>query len=98
MLSDKLWEIVRPVDWHVMTDEYKALAVGTFVIAAILIWNRTRILKRMRTIESRLDKIEKEIDMLKMQETRRFLTELNVKPEAGGAVAALATSPSTTPP
>jgi hypothetical protein len=58
MLYDKLLEIGVPADWRLMTDEYKALAVGAFVVVAILIWNRIRIWKRMRTIETRLDRIE----------------------------------------
>jgi hypothetical protein len=79
MPYDKLWEIARGVDWRLMTDEYKALGVGTFVVAVVLIWNRIRNLKRMRTMESRLDKLEKEINILKVQETRRLVTELNAK-------------------
>ena len=79
MPYDKLWEIARGVDWRLMSDEYKALGVGTFVVAVVLIWSRIRIRKRMRTMESRLDKIEKEINMLRVEETRRLMTELNAK-------------------
>ena len=79
MPYDKLWEIARGVDWRLMSDEYKALGLGTFVVAVVLIWSRIRIRKRMRTMESRLDKIEKEINMLRVEETRRLMTELNAK-------------------
>jgi hypothetical protein len=62
-----------------MTVEYEMGAVSSFVVAAVLIWNRFRIWKRMRTIETRLKKMEEEIDILQMAETRRLLIELNTK-------------------
>jgi hypothetical protein len=46
MLYDTLWEIVALADWRLMA---VALAVGAFVVAAVLIWNRSRIGKRIGT-------------------------------------------------
>ena len=78
MLYDKLWDIAVRADWRLMSVEYKALAAGAFVVAAILIWN-VRIAKRMRRIEAQLQKAQKEINLLQMQESRRLMTELNAK-------------------
>jgi hypothetical protein len=62
-----------------MSVEYEALAVGGFVVAAVLIWNGIRKRKRIRRIETQLVKMQKEINLLQLQESRRLLTELNVK-------------------
>jgi len=111
MIYDKLWEIAERADWT-LTVEYKALAIGAFVVAAILIWNRTRILKRMRTIEAQLRRIEKKVNILEMQESRRLMRvvmELRAKSRvkidprntavetSGGDVAGLTISPPTAP-
>ncbi len=112
MLYDKFWEIAERADWRLMTVEYKALAVGAFVVAAVLIWNRIRIWKRMRRIETRLRKMEKKINILETQESRRLMrlmTELNAKSRVkvvprdaavemgGGDVVGLTMSPPTSP-
>ncbi len=76
MLYDKLLEIGVPADWHLMTDEYKALALGAFVVVAILIWNRIRIWKRMRTIETRLGRIETQLT--KMQNEINTVLQIQV--------------------
>src|SRR5229473_1088826 len=111
-IYDKLWEIVELADWRLLTVEYKALAVGAFVVAAVLIWNRIRIWKRMRRIETRLRKMEKKINILETQESRRLMrlmTELNAKSRVkvvprdaavemgGGDVPGLTMSPPTSP-
>jgi uncharacterized membrane protein YciS (DUF1049 family) len=77
MLYDKLWEIAERADWHLMTVEYKTFAVGALVIAAVLIWINVRIRKRVRRIETQLSKMEKKINILEMQESRRLMTDLN---------------------
>ena len=41
MLYDRLWEIAVGTDWRLISDEYKALAVGGFLVVAVLIWRRT---------------------------------------------------------
>jgi hypothetical protein len=65
-----------------MSVEYEALAVGGFVVAAVLLWNGIRKRKRIRRIETQLAKMQKEISLLQLQESRRLLTELNVKSTA----------------
>jgi uncharacterized protein YoxC len=76
MLYDKLLEIGVPADWRLMADEYKALALGAFVVVAILVWNRIRIWKRMRTIETRLDRIETQLS--KMQNEINTVLQIQV--------------------
>jgi hypothetical protein len=77
MLYDKLWEIAVRADWRLTTVEYKALAVGAFVVAAVLVWNRIRIWKRIWMIETQLKQMQREIDIVEMQESRRLIMELN---------------------
>jgi type II secretory pathway component PulM len=76
MLYNKLLEIGVPADWRLMTDEYKALALGAFVVVAILVWNRIRIWKRLRTIETRLDRIETQLS--KMQNEINTVLQIQV--------------------
>src|SRR6266849_4012183 len=111
-IYEKLWEIAERADWRLVTDEYKALAVGAFVVAAVLIWNRIRFWKRMRRIETQLRKMEKKIEILEVQESgrlMRLMTELNSKSRVkvhprdtaaemrDGDVVGLAMSPPTSP-
>jgi hypothetical protein len=112
MIYDKLWEIVERADWRLMIVEYKALAIGAFVVAAVLMWNRIRWLGRVRRIENKLKKMEKKISILEVQESRRLMRlmkELNSKSRvkvdprdaaaemSGGDVVGLTTSPPTSP-
>ncbi len=112
MIYDKLWEIVERADWRLMIVEYKALAIGAFVVAAVLMWNRIRLLRRMRRIENQLKKMEKKISILEVQESGRLMRlvkELNAKSRvkvdrrdtaaemSGGDVVGLTTSPPTSP-
>jgi hypothetical protein len=109
MLYDKLWELVVRTDWHSMTVEYNALAVGVFVAASILIWNGIRVRKRMRRIETKLERIQNEINLLQIQYSRGLMAQLNAKYKGqidprnvamemgGGDVTQLPTSPPTTP-
>ena len=80
MLYDKLLDIVVRPDWRVMSVEYEAAAVGAFALAAVLLWSGVRMRKRMRRIETELQKMQKEISLLQMQESRRLMTELNARP------------------
>ena len=73
MIYDKLWEIVERADWRLMIAEYKALAIGAFMVAAVLIWNRIRLSRRIRRIENQLKKMEKKISILEVQESRRLM-------------------------
>jgi type VI protein secretion system component VasK len=111
MIYDKLWEIVERADWRLMTSEYKALAIGAFIVAAVLIWNRIRFWRRIRRIENQLKKMEKKVSILEVQESRRLMRlvkELNAKsrvrvgprdaPEMSGSnVVGLTASPPTSP-
>jgi len=112
MIYDKLWEIVERADWRLLIVEYKALAIGAFVVAAVLMWNRIRLLRRMRRIENQLKKMEKKISILEVQESGRLMRlvkELNAKSRVkvdrrdtaaemnGGDVVGLTTSPPTSP-
>ena len=112
MIYDKLWEIMERADWRLLIVEYKALAIGAFVVAAVLMWNRIRLLRRLRRIENQLKKMEKKINILEVQESRRLMRlvkELNAKSRArvdrrdtaaemnGGDVVGLTTSPPTSP-
>jgi hypothetical protein len=95
-----------------MTVEYEAVAVGVVLIAAVMIWSKIRIWKRMRAIDTQLAKMQQEIDILQMQESRRLMMALkaNSKVEApkidpdngpveidGGDVVRLVKTPPTTP-
>jgi hypothetical protein len=112
MIYDQLWEILERVDWRLMIVEYKALAIGACVVAAILIWNRIRWSRRIRRIENQLKKMEKKISILEVQESGRLMRlvkELNAKSRvkinprdaaaemSGGDVVGLTTSPPTSP-
>jgi hypothetical protein len=112
MIYDTLWEIVERADWRLMIVEYKALAIGAFVVAAVLIWNRILLLRRIRRIENQLKKMEKKISILGVQESgrlMRLMKELNAKSRvrvdprdaaaemSGGDVVGLTTSPPTSP-
>ena len=112
MIYDKLWEILERDDWRLMFAEYKALAMGAFVVAAVLIWNRIRLSRRIRRIENQLKKMEKKVSILEVQESGRLMRlvkELNAKSRvkvdrrdaaaemSGGNVVGLTTSPPTSP-
>lgn len=63
-----------------MIIEYAAAAIGAVAIAAILIC--FRIQRRIRAIDARLAKMQKEIDALQMQESRRLMVELRASSRA----------------
>jgi hypothetical protein len=79
MVYDRLWDIVVRLDWRLTSIEYTAWAAGGVVVATALIWNGIRMRKRMRRIETELQKMQREISLLQMQESRRLMTELNAK-------------------
>ena len=60
-----------------MTVEYEAIAVGAFLFVAALIWITIRSRKRMRALETRLEIIQKEVNVLQMQGSRRLMMEMN---------------------
>lgn len=112
MIYDKFSEIMERADWRLMVVEYKALAIGAFVVAAVLIWNRIRWSRRIRRIENELKKMEKKVSILQVKESGRLMRlvkELNTKSRvkidrrdaaaemSGGNVVGLTTSPPTSP-
>ena len=66
MLANELWEAAVHGDWRLAIVEYKTLVVGAFIVVAVLIWDRIRIWKRTRRIESELRKMEKKIYILEI--------------------------------
>jgi hypothetical protein len=112
MIYDKLWEILERADWRLMIVEYKALAIGAFVVAIVLIWNRIRWSRRIRRIENQLKKMEKKISILEVQESGRLMrlvqglnakSRVKINPRdtaaemSSGDVVGLTTSPPTSP-
>ncbi len=82
MLYDELFGTAMRNDWRLMAVEYKPVAVGAFVVAAVLIWDRLRIWKRTRRIETELRKTERKVNILELQESgrlMRLMTELNAR-------------------
>ena len=47
------------------------------MFVAILTWNEIRIWNRMRALETRLEIIQKEVNALERQESRRMMVEAN---------------------
>ena len=77
-------ELARFDAWQrriiLMIIEYAAAAIGAVAIAAIL--TCFRIQRRIREIDARLAKMQKEIDVLQMQESRRLMVELKASSRA----------------
>jgi hypothetical protein len=106
MPYDKLREFVARVDWRVMTPEYIALAIGAFIVVAVLIRSRLRIWKRIETIEAGLGKTQSEIATI-LQVQAALITKLNATSKiesdqrnaaiemTGGDIAGQSMSPST---
>jgi uncharacterized protein YoxC len=76
MPYDKLWEFVTRADWRLKTPEYIALAIGVFVVVAVLIRSRLRIWKRIETIEAGFSKMQSEIATI-LQVQTALITKLN---------------------
>jgi hypothetical protein len=86
-----------------VTIEYEAVAVGTFLLVAILVWMRSR------RIETQLGKMREEIDSLHQMQSTLFVMGLNanskveapkIEPariDAGEVVRPIKQSPSTIP-
>ena len=93
-----------------MTFENEAVAIGAVSIVAVLIWAKSHIWKRMRAIDAQITKMQKEIDILQMHESRRLMMDLKtnskvegqkINPDNGpvetGDVVRLIKTPPTTP-
>ena len=77
MLYDELFGTAVRDDWRLMVVEYKPMAVGAFVVAAILIWDRLRTWKRTRRIETELRKTGRKVHILELQESGRLMRLMN---------------------
>jgi uncharacterized membrane protein len=69
MLYDQLWEIVIVV-------------IGAFVVMAVPLRGGIRIMKSVRRLEIELSRMEKKINMLRLQESRRLIMELKANSQA----------------
>jgi hypothetical protein len=65
---------------------YELAAIGAAAIAAVAVWHRIQVQRRIRAIDTRLAKMQREIEVLQVQESRRLMTTLkgNSKVESPG--------------
>jgi hypothetical protein len=65
---------------------YELAAIGAAALAAASIWHNVRVQRRIRAVDVRLEKMQKEIEVLQMQESRRVMMALkgNAKVESPG--------------
>jgi hypothetical protein len=81
MLDDNLRAIAERADWRLMTVGYKALALGVVIVSVVPIWNGIRLWRQIRTIQTQLKKIQNEINVLQIQESR-LMAELSANSKA----------------
>jgi hypothetical protein len=55
---------------------YKALAFGVLVVSIVPLWNSIRFWKQMRAIQTKLKKMQSEINVLQIQSSR-LMAELS---------------------
>lgn len=55
---------------------YELVAISAAAIAAVAIWHKIQVQKRVNAIDVRLAKMQKEIEVLQMQESRRVMMAL----------------------
>jgi len=69
-----------------MTIVYEMAAIGAAVIAIIFIWHSFRVQKQIRVLDTRLAQMQKEVNVLQVQESRRAMMALraNSKVESPG--------------
>lgn len=69
-----------------MTIVYEMAAIGAVAITAMFIWYKIKIQKHVRALDARLAQMQREIDVLQVQESRRAMMALkaNSKVEAPG--------------
>jgi hypothetical protein len=69
-----------------MTFVYEMAAIGAAAITAMFIWQKIKIQRQIRALDARLAQMQKEIDVLQVQESRRAMMALkaNSKVEAPG--------------
>lgn len=64
-----------------MITVYELAAIGAAAIAAVLIWHKIRFQRNIRALDARLTKMQKEIEVLQMQEARRVMMALKGHPD-----------------
>ena len=69
-----------------LTVVYEMAAIGAAVIAIIFIWHAFRVQKQIRALDTRLAQMQKEVNVLQVQESRRAMMALraNSKVESPG--------------
>jgi hypothetical protein len=55
---------------------YGLAAIGAAAIAGTSIWHKIQVQRRIRAIDARLEKMQREIEVLQVQESRRMMTTL----------------------
>ena len=55
---------------------YELVAISAAAIAAVSIWHKIQVQNRISAIDIRLAKMQKEIEVLQMQESRRVMMAL----------------------
>jgi hypothetical protein len=69
------WKWQRRKD-NAMIIVYELAAIGAAVIAAVAIWHKVQVQKRIRALDHRLARMQKEIEVLQMQESSRVMRAL----------------------
>jgi hypothetical protein len=69
-----------------MTIVYEMAAIGAAVFAGVFIWYQLKVQRQLRALDTRLALMQKEIDVLQVQESRRAMMALrsNSKVESPG--------------
>jgi uncharacterized protein HemX len=55
---------------------YGLAAIGAAAIAGVSIWHKIQVQRRLSAIDARLAKMQREIEVLQVQESRRLITTL----------------------
>jgi hypothetical protein len=55
---------------------YELVAITAAAIAVVAVWHKIQVQKRISAIDTRLAKMQKEIEVLQMQESRRVMMTL----------------------
>jgi hypothetical protein len=62
-----------------MTIVYEMAAIGAVVFAVVFIWYQIKVQRQIRALDTRLALMQKEIDVLQVQESRRAMMALRAK-------------------
>jgi hypothetical protein len=61
---------------------FELVAVGAAAIAAASIWHKIQLQRRIRAVDARLAKMQRELEALQIQESRRVMMALKGNPKA----------------